>query len=89
MKIGKKALEWLQASDELQEEYLMKGITLCELRFPGCWIGNALGFAHRYKRNDPRCEHTFKGTLLLCNNCHERIEYDRELSEKSFKRLRP
>ena len=88
MKIGKKTKEWIKASDELEEIYLEKGITQCELRFAGCWIGNSIHFAHRYKRNDPRCEHTFEGTLLACNNCHDKIEYDRELSEKMFKKLR-
>jgi len=88
MKIGKKALEWLQASDELEEIYLEKGITLCELRFEGCWINSALHFAHLYKRNDPRCEHTFQGTILACNPCHQKIEYDRDLTEKMFKKLR-
>lgn len=84
MKIGKKALEWLQASDELEEIYLEKGITLCEM----CGTDNFLSFAHRYKRNDPRCEHTFEGTLLLCVPCHQKIEYDRDLTDKMFKKLR-
>lgn len=89
MKIGKKMQEWIEASDELEEIYLQKGITSCELNFPGCWRTTALHFAHRYKRNDPRCEHTFEGTILADNNCHQIIEYDRELTEDVFKKLRP
>lgn len=87
-KIGKKGREWAQARSNLKEVYLEKGITSCELGLVGCWGDNALGFAHRYKRNDPRCENTFGGTLLACNPCHHKIEYDRELSEKMFQLLR-
>ena len=88
MKIGKKVREWIKASDILEEIYLEKGIVTCELRLEGCWINNALHFAHKYKRNDPRCEHTFEGTILLCNPCHHQIEYDREKTEEVFKKLR-
>lgn len=88
IKIGRKTKEWIKASDELEEEYLLKGITSCELRFEGCWGTQALHFAHRYKRNDPRCEHTFEGTILACNPCHQKIEYDRDLTEKMFTKLR-
>lgn len=79
---------WTKQREKLKREYLKKGITTCELRLPGCWYSNALGFAHRYKRADPRCEHTFKGTILACNPCHDKIEYDWKLSEKMFKKLR-
>lgn len=88
VKLGRKTREWIKASDELEEIYLEKGIVYCELKLEGCWGMTALHFAHRYKRNDPRCEHTFKGTLLACNPCHDKIEYDRELTEKMFKKLR-
>ena len=88
MKIGKKVREWIKASDELEEIYLEKGIVTCELRFEGCWINNALHFAHRYKRNDPRCEHTFKGTILACTSCHGKIEYDSDLTIEVFEKLR-
>lgn len=87
-KIGKKSKEWMEAREKLKQEYLEKGITSCELQLTGCWHDNALGFAHRYKRNDPRCEHTFEGTILACNPCHSQIEYDKYLSEKMFNKLR-
>ncbi|HZX13025.1 MAG: hypothetical protein UV58_C0013G0014 [Candidatus Wolfebacteria bacterium GW2011_GWC1_43_10] len=79
---------WTKQRRKLKIEYEKRGITTCELRFPGCWFDNALGFAHRYKRSDPRCEHTFKGTILACNPCHDKIEYDRELTRASFNKLR-
>jgi hypothetical protein len=87
-KIGKKVKAWIAAADKLEEIYLEKGITSCELKFDGCWGDNALHFAHRYKRRDPRCKHTFKSTILACNPCHMKIEYDKQLTEEVFKLLR-
>lgn len=80
--------EWNRERAKLKKIYEKKGITTCEARFEGCWYNNALSFAHRYKRNDPRCTHTFKGTLLLCTPCHSKIEYNRELTDEIFKTLR-
>lgn len=80
---------WTKQRKKLKVEYEDKGITTCELRLEGCWNDNALGFAHRYKRSDPRCEHDFNGTVLACNPCHQKIEYDWELTEKMFDKLRP
>lgn len=81
--------EWNKARVKLKKIYANKGITTCELRLPGCWVNNALSFCHRYKRNDPRCSHDFNGTILGCIPCHNVIEYDRELTEEVFERLRP
>lgn len=83
-----KQKEWEIARKKLKSEYERKGITTCELRLLGCWYNNALSFAHRYKRSDPRCKHTFKQTILACVPCHQQIEYNRELTEKVFTRLR-
>lgn len=79
---------WAMARDKLKQEYLEKGITACEMRLGGCLNNNFLGFAHRYKRNDSRCEHTFQKTVLACVSCHEKVEYNRELSENIFTTLR-
>ena len=79
---------WTKQRQKLKVEYETKGITTCELGFNGCWGDNALSFAHRYKSSDPRCEHTFVGKILACIPCHDKIEYDRELTEKMFKKLR-
>lgn len=75
---------WDKKRAELKIEYQDRDITRCEF----CGTDSFLSFAHRYKRNDPRCEHTFKGTLLLCVPCHTTIEYDRDATEKAFERLR-
>lgn len=88
MQGGKKTNQWNKDRAKLKVEYEYKGITTCELRFEGCWFNNALSFAHRYKRNDPRCDNTFEGTILACIPCHDIIEYDRKLTEQVFTRLR-
>lgn len=88
LKAGRKTKEWIKARKKLKEIYEEKGITSCELRFGGCWRTNALSFAHRYKRGDARCEHTFEGTILACVPCHQKIEYDSKLSEEMFNKLR-
>lgn len=79
---------WNRERVKLKKIYLEKDITSCELRFPYCSGSESLSFAHRYKRNDPRCEHTFEGTLLACISCHNQIEYDRDLTEEMFTKLR-
>ncbi len=80
--------EWDKARAKLKIIYENKGITTCEARLQGCWYDNALSFAHKYKRNDPRCAHTFEETLLLCIECHNKQEYNRELTEELFNKLR-
>lgn len=80
--------EWDRERKKLKIIYESKEITTCELRFEGCTYNNYLSFAHRYKRNDPRCTHTFNGTILACINCHNKIEYDRKLTEEVFNKLR-
>jgi hypothetical protein len=86
--MGSKTKEWERERRKLKKEYEKRGIVLCELRFDGCYRNNMLSFAHRYKRGDPRCEHTFKGTVLACIPCHQVIEYNKELTEEVFKKLR-
>ena len=93
IKKGKKTKAWDSARADLKKVYFNRGITSCELRFVGngvvgCSGGMFLGCAHRYKRRDPKCEHTFEQTILCCTNCHQVIEYNRELSERCFEYLR-
>lgn len=87
-RLGKKGREWNNARRKLKKEYYAKNITTCELMLEGCTATNYLSFAHRYKRRDPRCEHTFEQTILACIPCHNKIEYDKELTEKMFGILR-
>lgn len=88
-RLGKKGKAWESARWKLKVIYYDKNITTCELMLEGCTPTNFLSFAHRYKRNNPKCEHTFEQTILACINCHNKIEYDRELTEQMFAVLRP
>lgn len=79
----------------LKKEFQKKGITSCELRFKNCWKTNALGFSHKHKRNwylgknNKELLWEFNQVILACNSCHFIIEYDKELTKKVFKKLRP
>ena len=87
-RIGPKGQAWIDAKKKLQREFFDKGILTCELKFHGCFKYTMLSFAHRYKRTDPRCEHTFNHVLLACVPCHQKIENDEELTRKLFLKLR-
>ena len=87
-RVGKKTKEWQKAQKKLRLEYFYKGITTCEARLPGCFNNWALSFAHRYKRRDSRCTHDFEGTILACTSCHDIMEYNKQITEQLFERLR-
>lgn len=90
VKPGKRTKEWTAARRKLKKIYLDHGVTSCEVGIaPDCGRNELLSFAHRYKRRDPRCEHTFEGTILCCIPCHMKIEGDKELTESYFIKLRP
>jgi hypothetical protein len=92
-RIGKHGLIWWKAKQKLKEVFIEKGITTCELRFPGCWHDDTLAFAHKEKRafyrTRPKLLGSFSHVLLACNFCHDKIENDRELTEKMFALKRP
>lgn len=79
-------------SSKLKAMYRDKDISTCEIRFGGCMNNMFLGFAHRHKRrwykHDPELLHDFNQTVLACAACHEKIEYDKELTKDTFRRLR-
>lgn len=71
--IGKKTKEWIKVRAELKKKFYNWGVTSCELRMEGCWIDNALGFAHKDKRRFLSHDELYE-VILICNNCHNRIE---------------
>lgn len=91
-KIGKRGQDWINKRALLKKEFMLKGIIECELRLPGCWKDNALGFAHKEKRwkyiSEPEKLGDFNEVVLACNPCHAKIENNRELTLEVFKRLR-
>lgn len=92
-KVGKRSKLNAIANKKLKRLYFDKDITFCELGFNNCTNNIYLGFAHRHKRvwyySQPDSYlWSFNQTILCCTNCHQRIEYDSELSEKTFIKLR-
>ena len=83
----------IEANRKLKEMYQEKGITHCELKLEGCWKNSTLGFAHLHKRiwyiHKPELLSDFNQTILACTSCHQKIEYNKVLTEKMFKCLRP
>jgi len=77
---------------KLKKIYLDKETTTCELRLSGCKNNMFLGFAHRHKRRwyklKPSLLADYNQTVLACQPCHDRIEYNKSLTEDVFLRLR-
>lgn len=88
--VGRANIEARQRIAEIAEEM---GLNYCEIGFKGCTVSWPLYPAHRHKRS------WYKGNVdsladpsewvSACINCHDRIENDPELTEETFKRLRP
>jgi len=83
---------WSKQVKKLTKEFESKGVTTCEIRLPGCWINNTLGFAHKHKRrwyyDKPELLGDFNQVLLACTSCHQKIENNKNLTELLFKKLR-
>ena len=71
---GKRTREWDNVRAELKIEFEARDITRCELRLPGCWRDNALGFAHTKKRRNLEGD-DIRRVVLACNPCHDRVEF--------------
>jgi len=92
-RIGKVGRANLEANKRLKKWFLDQDITTCEAELPGCLHNWALTFAHKHKRvyyggdasklSDPQ------EVILACTACHDTIENNAGLTEKTFKRLRP
>ncbi len=93
---------WNAERKKLKEEFLSRGITSCEicvyehhkgyaLLSPG--LGNTmLSFAHRHKRSwyttQPHLLGDFHQVLLICALHHHIIEYNTELTQEYFSKIR-
>lgn len=69
------------------------GLERCEIRFPGCMDTFGVAPAHRHKRDwysgNVEKLADYNEWVCACQFCHDRIEVSRELTEETFKRLRP
>jgi hypothetical protein len=86
--------EWANHRAKLKVEFEDDGTTTCELRFSGCTYDNFLSFAHKEKRSwyYPLDREPLLGdkshVILACTNCHDKIENNKDLSDKMFEKLR-
>ena len=62
---------WNKVRAKLKLEFEAAGRTRCEQ----CGSGMFLGFAHRYKRRFITTEDELRICALLCQPCHEAIEF--------------
>lgn len=81
---GKKTKKWATTRSGLKPRFEAAGITTCELRYPGCWFNNGLGFAHAKKRRK-LSEEDLEVVILACNPCHDKIEYSPNMEETVMK----
>lgn len=70
---GKKVKEWESIRRVLVKRFKAAGITECEVREPGCWSDNGLGFLHYDKRRFLTPAELWI-VLLGCNHCHDIYE---------------
>ena len=84
-RIGKIGKINLEANQKIKEIWEREGIDRCEIKLPGC-LGNwTLQNCHKHKRSwyidCPELLYSFKEVVRGCQNCHDKIEYDRVLTE--------
>lgn len=71
---GKKTKQWSSDRRKLKEAFKAAGITTCEVKLPGCWGGDGLGFMHSRKRRNVVTESDRTEVCLGCNPCHDAWE---------------
>jgi hypothetical protein len=79
--VGDKTDAWTKTRAELVVRFQAAGVTTCELRYEGCWRSNALSFAHSKKRRKITGQTALEECILVCNPCHNRLEYGKNLYE--------
>ncbi len=91
-KVGKIGQINQEANRILKAKFVKMQTTSCEIKLPGCMKTFALSFAHRHKRlwyrSQPELLSEISQVVLACAYCHDKIERDPELTERTFKRLR-
>jgi hypothetical protein len=71
---GRKTRANKKANAALKREFEAKGITRCELGYPGCTPDSFLTWAHGKKRRKLEDNELVTCVCLACQNCHSRIE---------------
>ena len=92
--IGKQGRINQKANKKLAQMWFDKEIDYCELYIPhDCNGWMILTNAHRHKRDwykgkAPELLYSYNQVALICSNGHTLIEYDKELTEEVFLKLR-
>jgi hypothetical protein len=81
--LGRKGKAWAKVRREIKPEHERMGNVTCELRLDGCWINNALTWAHPKKRRHTTHKE-LPVVILACAPCHDKIEV---LGEPKMKRI--
>lgn len=88
--VGKIGKANLKANKRLKK--ILEEINYCEIRKEGCLGGMYLTNAHRHKRSwyhgDVDLLSSYIQVIRACVKCHDTIEHDKELTEKTFMELR-
>lgn len=91
-KIGKIGKRNKEANRKIKKMFEELDVRHCELSLENCLFSFLLQFAHRHKRIEyrayPELLYHHNQVVLACQSCHQQIEYNRELTEQVFQKLR-
>lgn len=73
-RVGKKTRAWTNARNRLKKIFEANSVTTCELRYPGCWVDNALSFAHSRRRRFIKDNEMLMEVVLACTYCHKKLD---------------
>ena len=92
-RIGKIGLANIEARKRIAAIAEEKNLSYCELGLTGCTRTWPLAPAHLHKRSwykgDVDLLSDYNQWISACQNCHEVIENNRDLTEGVFEKLRP
>lgn len=92
-KIGKVGTANLEARKRIATLAEELGLNYCEIGLQGCLVTSFLAPAHRHKRawykGNVELLADYEQWIAACQNCHNQIEHDKELTERFFNKLRP
>jgi CO dehydrogenase/acetyl-CoA synthase beta subunit len=69
--MGKRTEKWNRVKNKLKAKFEAAGIMRCEL----CYGTFGLAFAHSKKRRFIQTDEDWEEVALLCQPCHEKIEF--------------
>ncbi len=91
-RIGRQGKLNLRANRRIAEMWQEKKIFWCEIELEGCLQTWTLQNCHRHKRlwykHNQKLLYDYKQVIKGCQNCHNKIENNKELTELTFQELR-